>query len=109
MTPFSYGKEYKMNSKLYKYIPQEQITIIKQIDLLSYLKQFEPNSIVKVGRHYESQMHSGLIITNKKWQWKEYNLSGKSAIQYLVYVEQMDFIDAAYLLSKCLKELGLSK
>ena len=97
-----------MNKKLLKFVPQEQITIIKQIDLLTYLKLFEPNSIVKVGRHYESFIHHGLIITNKKWQWKEINLSGKSAIQYLVFVEQMPFIDAAYLLSKCLNELGLS-
>ena len=66
-----------MNKKLLKFVPQEQITIIKQIDLLTYLKLFEPNSIVKVGRHYESCIHHGLIITNKKWQWKELHLSGK--------------------------------
>lgn len=97
-----------MNHKLVKYIPQEQITVIKQIDLLTYLKSFEPNSILKVGRHYESCIHHGLVVTSKKWQWKELHLSGKSAIQYLVFVEQMDFIDAAYLLSKCLKELDIS-
>ena len=53
-----------MNKKLLKYVPQEQITIIKQIDLLTYLKLFEPNSIVKVGRHYESCIHHGLQIKN---------------------------------------------
>lgn len=98
-----------MNSKLFKYVPQEQMPVIKQIDLLTYLKIFEPNSIIKVDRHYESCIHQGLVITNKKWQWKELHLSGKSAIQYLVFVEQMSFIDAAYLLSKCLKELGISQ
>lgn len=97
-----------MNKKLLKNIPQEQIPIIKQIDLLTYLKVFEPNSIIKVGRHYESRMHCGLIITDKKWQWKEFNLSGKSAIQYLVFVEQIPFLDTAYLLSKCLNKLGIS-
>ena len=97
-----------MNSKLFKYVPQEQMPVIKQIDLLTYLKIFEPNSITKVGRHYESCIHHGLVITNEKWQWKELHLSGKSAIQYLVFVEEMSFIDATYLLSKCLKELGIS-
>ena len=97
-----------MNRKLIRFVSPEQMIIIKQINLLSYLQQYEPNSLIKIGRHYESVIHEGLTITNKKWQWKELHLSGKSAIQYLVFVEQMPFIDAAYLLSKCLNELGLS-
>lgn len=83
--------------------------IIKQINLLSYLQQYEPNSLIKIGRHYESVIHEGLTITNKKWQWKDKRLSGKSAIEYLVYVEQMNFIDAAYLLLQCLKQQGVFK
>ena len=98
-----------MNRKLIRFVSPEQMIIIKQINLLSYLQQYEPNSLIKIGRHYESVIHEGLTITNKKWQWKDKILSGKSAIEYLVYVEQMNFIDAAYLLLQCLKQQGVFK
>ncbi|MCG4662405.1 hypothetical protein L0P73_17650 [[Clostridium] innocuum] len=98
-----------MNRKLIRFVSPEQMIIIKQINLLSYLQQYEPNSLIKIGRHYESVIHEGLTITNKKWQWKDKRLSGKSAIEYLVYVEQMNFIDAAYLLLQCLKQQGVFK
>ena len=98
-----------MNRKLIRFVSPEQMIIIKQINLLSYLQQYEPNSLIKIGRHYESVIHEGLTIPNKKWQWKDKRLSGKSAIEYLVYVEQMNFIDAAYLLLQCLKQQGVFK
>lgn len=97
-----------MNRKLVKFIPQEQMIVVKHIDLLSYLQKFEPNSLIKKGKHYESVVHKGLTITDKKWQWKEKKLSGRTAIEYLVFVEQMSFIDAAYLLFQCLKQQGVT-
>lgn len=90
-----------MNTKLSKNIPKECITPLKQIDLLSYLIQFEPNSIIKKENDYRSIIHDGLIIRLDKWEWKEKNLSGKSAIQYLVFVEMMNYSDALYLLFQC--------
>lgn len=97
----------QMNQKLIKFVPPEHMIAVKQMNLLNYLKQYEPNSLIKIGRHYESVIHDGLTITNKKWQWKDRNLSGKTAIEYLVFVEEMRFIDAAYLLFQCLKQQGV--
>lgn len=99
----------QMNQKLIKFVPPEYMLMIKQMNLLTYLKQFEPHSVIKIDRHYESVIHDGLTITNKKWQWKDRNLSGKTAIEYLVFVEEMRFIDAAYLLFQCLKQQGVIK
>ena len=93
-----------MNQKLVKSISPEQMISVKQMNLLDYLIQYEPNSLIKNGRHYDSVIHIGLVITDKKWQWKDKKLSGKTAIEYLVFVEEMNFIDAAYLLSQCLKQ-----
>lgn len=90
-----------------KYIPPEQMIAVKQISLLGYLQQYEPNSLIKKGRHYESVVHEGLTITDKKWQWKDKKLSGRSAIEYLVFVEKMDFVDAAFLLFQCIKQQGV--
>lgn len=95
-----------MNSKLVKFVPPEHMIVVKQVNLLTYLKQYEPNSIVKIGEHYESIIHEGLTITDEKWQWRDKKLS-KTAIKYLVFVEQMTFIDAAYLLFQCLKQQGV--
>lgn len=98
-----------MNQKLAKFVPPEHMLVIKQWNLLPYLKQFEPHSIIKIDRHYESVIHDGLTITDKKWQWKDKKLNGKTAIEYLVFVEKMRFVDATYLLYQCLKQKGAIK
>ncbi len=90
-----------MNKKLQKTIPIEVIYQLKRIDLLTYLKAFEPNTIVKYKKHYQSIIHDGLNIYKDKWVWKEQNLNGRTAIQYLVFVEKMQFNDALYLLYQC--------
>lgn len=73
----------------------------QKIDSLTYLKDFEPNSIIKEGRIYKSTIHDGLIINKKGWKWKSKNLSGKCAVDYLVYVEHFSFMDALHLLFDC--------
>lgn len=40
-------KEAKKLKKIKFYITPEQTTILKKIDSLTYLKDFEPNSIIK--------------------------------------------------------------
>lgn len=90
-----------MNKKLQKNIPIEVMYQLKRIDLLTYIKQYEPNSITKNKNHYESITHDGLIIHKKRWIWKDQHLSGTTAIQYLVFVEKMGFNDALYLLYQC--------
>ena len=55
-------KEAKILKKIKFYITPEQTTILKKIDSLTYLKDFEPNSIIKEGRIYKSTIHDGLII-----------------------------------------------
>lgn len=90
-----------MNTKLQKKIPTEFIIQIKKIDLLSYLKRYEPNTLIKDKNHYRSIIHDGLVIYKNRWIWKDGKMSGISAIQYLVFVEKFDFYDALYLLFRC--------
>ena len=54
-------KEAKILKKIKLYITPEQTTILKKIDSLTYLKDFEPNSIIKEGRIYKSTIHDGDI------------------------------------------------
>ena len=46
-------KEAKTLKRIKFYITPEQTTILKKIDSLTYLKDFEPNSIIKEGGVYE--------------------------------------------------------
>lgn len=94
-------KEAEILKRIKFYISPEQTTILKKIDSLTYLKDFEPNSIIKEGRIYKSTIHDGLIINKKGWKWKSKNLSGKCAVDYLVYVEHFSFMDALHLLFDC--------
>lgn len=59
-----------MNQKLIKFVPPEYMIMIKQMNLLTYLKQFEPHSVIKIDRHYESVIHDGLIIKKKNGNGK---------------------------------------
>lgn len=92
-----------MNSKLQKKVPKEFILQLKTIDLLTYLQRFEPNTIIKNGAHYDSLIHDGLTIYRTRWSWKGRHLNGTTAIQYLVFVEDMSYIDGLYLLYQCYK------
>ena len=87
-----------------KNIPKEFILQLKRVDLLSYLKRYEPNTIIKNNDHYESIIHAGLSIYRQRWIWKEHHLHGTTAIQYLVFVEDIGYIDALYLLYQCYKK-----
>lgn len=99
-----------MNIKLLKKIPIELVIQLNTINLLTYLKQYEPNSIVKNKNHYDSITHCGLTIYEDRWSWKSHHLNGKTAIQYLVFVENMNYTDAMYLLYQCYrKELNNGK
>lgn len=81
-----------MNSKMQKNIPKEFILQLKRIDLLSYLKR------------YESIIHAGLSIYRQRWIWKVHHLHARTAIQYLVFVKDIGYIDALYLLYQCYKK-----
>ena len=93
-----------MNIKLEKKIPSEAIVHLKRINLLTYLKQYEPNTIIKNQHHYISVTHDGLIIYEDRWIWKKHHINGSTAIQYLVFVEDMSYFDALYLLYQCYKK-----
>ena len=49
------------------YIPPEVITEAKRMDLLTYLREFEPNELVRhSSRTYTTRTHDSLKISNGK-------------------------------------------
>lgn len=52
------------------YYTKEQIAKAKQIDLLTYLKNYDPDELVKFSRDtYTTKTHDSLKISNGLWYW----------------------------------------
>ena len=77
------------------YIAPEVITEAKRMDLLTYLREYEPNELVKFSSNtYTTRTHDSLKISNGKWMWWSRGIGGKSALDYLIKVRGMDFVEA---------------
>ena len=77
------------------YIPTELVAEARQVDLLTYLKNYEPYELVEVCRNtYTTKSHDSLKISNGLWYWFTKGVGGKSAIDYLIKVRNFTFINA---------------
>lgn len=77
------------------YIDPEVIADVKRMDLLSYLQNYEPHELTHVGGNvYSIKTHDSLKISNGKWCWHSRGIGGRSALDYLIKVNGMNFIDA---------------
>ena len=80
-------------------VSKEQIERAKEIDLLSYLQQYEPQELKRTGPHeYCTITHDSLKISNGKWHWFSRGIGGKTTLDYLIKVRDMDFVEAVSLL-----------
>ena len=77
------------------YIPPETIEKARQVDLLTYLKTCEPNELVHIsGNHYCTREHDSLKISNGKWYWFSRGFGGYNALDYLIKVQEVPFLEA---------------
>jgi hypothetical protein len=77
------------------YIEPEVIREAKQMDLLTYLQNYEPQELVRFsGNVYCTRTHDSLKISNGKWCWHSRGIGGRSALDYLIKVNGMSFLDA---------------
>ncbi len=76
-------------------VNKEQIEAVRKIDLLTYMQSCEPNSIIKCGNNvYKLAEHNSLKISNGKWYWFSHSFGGVSALDFLIKVRNMDFVNA---------------
>jgi len=78
------------------YIPPELIAQIKQIDLLTYLQIYDPDELIHSGgNEYCTKTHDSLKISHGKWCWhSQGDIGGKTALDYLIKVRGMSFLEA---------------
>lgn len=77
------------------YIAPEIVAEARQVDLLTYLKNYAPNELIEVCKNtYVTREHDSLKISNGLWYWFAKGVGGKSAIDYLMKVKNLSFISA---------------
>lgn len=82
------------------YIPPETIERARQVDLLTYMKACEPDELVHIGgNHYCTREHDSLKISNGKWYWFSRGFGGYNALDYLVKVKDVPFVEAVERIS----------
>ncbi len=86
------------------YVTREQIEQAKQMDLLSYLQAFEPDELVRINSDiYTTRTHDSLKISNGKWCWWSQGIGGRSALDYIIKVRGIEFVEAVRYICDCLR------
>ena len=81
-------------------VSREQTERAKTIDLLTYLQRREPGAIKKTGAdEYCLREHDSLKISNGKWHWFSRGIGGKTALDFLIRVRGMGFVEAVRTLT----------
>ena len=63
------------------YIPPEVVAQAREMDLLTYLRTYEPQELVHFGGStYCTREHDSLKISNGKWCWFSRGIGGYSAL-----------------------------
>lgn len=82
------------------YIAPEVVAEAKRMDLLTYLRCYEPQELVRFsGSTYTTRTHDSLKISNGKWMWWSQGIGGRNALDYLVKVKGLSFLEAVQTIS----------
>ena len=77
------------------YVTPDEIRQAKEMDLLTYLQNYEPHELVRVAPNtYCTREHDSLKISNGKWCWFSRGIGGKTALDYLIKVQDYPFTQA---------------
>lgn len=87
------------------YYSKEIINKVRKIDLLTYLKLYEPEELVCINENnYCTKTHDSLKISNGMWFWFSRGVGSNSALDYLLKVKNLNFTEAVSILNNCLKK-----
>lgn len=79
-------------------VTREQINAAKQMSAMEFLQRYRPNELERASSpgEYQLKSHDSFKISGETslWHWKSRDIGGKSALDYLVYVEGVHFVDA---------------
>ena len=75
-------------------VSKEQVEAARQVDLLSWLQQNEPDNLRRAGGEYYLRDHDSLKISHGKWNWHSRGIGGRSTLDFLIKVRNMSFVAA---------------
>jgi hypothetical protein len=76
-------------------VSAEKVKLAKEVDLLTYLQHNEPHELMKSSpSEYRTVTNSSLVISNGLWYWHKGQVGGKTALDYLIKVRGMGFVEA---------------
>lgn len=83
-------------------VTEQQIIAARQMTAIEFLQRYRPEELVKAGSCGEFQLrtHDSFKINGEtsNFHWKSRDIGGKSALDYLVKVEEMRFVDSVLTL-----------
>ena len=69
--------------------------------MLSYLRIYEPYELVRSGpNEFSTRTHDSLKISHGKWCWNSRGIGGRTALEYLIKVRGMGFVEAVETLCR---------
>ena len=72
----------------------------RRMDVLTYLQHLEPYNLVRIAPNvYSTKEHDSLKISNGKWYWWSQGFGGVSALDYLIKVKELSFVEAIKVLT----------
>ncbi len=67
------------------YIPPNIVSQAREMDLLTYLQNYEPQELVHFGGNtYCTREHDSLKISDGKWCWFSRGIGGRSALDFFL-------------------------
>lgn len=83
-------------------VTREQIDAAKKIRAIDFLRKYRSYELVpsQCRGEFELRSHDSFKINgeNSVWHWKSRDIGGKSALDYLIHVEGVGFLDAVQML-----------
>ena len=79
-------------------VTEEQIIAARRMTAIEFLRRYRPGELVKTDSRgeFELREHDSFKINEETsfWHWKSRDAGGKSALDYLIKVEGVKFVDA---------------
>ena len=83
-------------------VTEEQIIAARRMTAIEFLRRYRPGELVKTDSRgeFELREHDSFKINEETsfWHWKSRDAGGKSALDYLIKVEGVKFVDAVLAL-----------
>ncbi|WP_195295857.1 DUF3991 domain-containing protein, partial [Faecalitalea cylindroides] len=80
-----------------KGISKQDLAKVKELDLLSYFLNYEPDELIRYSRNeYGTKTYSSLRMSNGLWTSWANSIGGRSALDFFIKIKNWDFLEAAY-------------